>query len=113
MVWRSFGREGLVSFIREHLRLAQLFADWVKADSRFELSAPVMMGVVCFRLKTGTDAESDRKNAQMVESINAGGQTYLMQTKLRGRAVMRLGLGNLLTTEEHVRRAWEIIQAAV
>src|SRR6476469_3116045 len=113
MVWRNFGREGLAAFIREHLRLAQLFASWVKADPRFELSAPPMMGVVCFRLKAGSDAESDRKNAQMVESINAGGQTYLMQTKLRGRTVMRLGLGNLLTTEAHVRRAWEIIQAAV
>jgi hypothetical protein len=32
---------------------------------------------------------------------------------LRGRIVMRLGLGNILTTEEHVRRVWEIIQAAV
>ncbi len=116
MVWRSFGREGLAAFIREHLRLAHLFAGWVKADPRFELSAPVVMGVVCcFRLKTGKpgDAESDRKNAQMVESINAGGQTYFMQTKLRGRTVMRLGLGNLLTTEEHVRRAWEIIQTAI
>jgi aromatic-L-amino-acid decarboxylase len=113
MVWRNFGREGLAAFIREHLRLAQLFASWVKADPRFELSAPVMMGVVCFRLKTASDAESDRKNAQMVESINAGGETYLMQTKLRGRTVMRLGLGNLLTKEEHVARAWEIIRNAV
>jgi hypothetical protein len=36
-----------------------------------------------------------------------------MQTKLRGRTVMRLGLGNILTTDEHVRRVWEIIRAAV
>jgi hypothetical protein len=26
---------------------------------------------------------------------------------------MRLGLGNLLTAEEHVRRVWEIIREAV
>jgi aromatic-L-amino-acid/L-tryptophan decarboxylase len=110
MVWRAFGREGLAAHIREHLRLAKLFAGWVNEDGRFELSAPVVMGVVCFRLKGGSDAESDRHNAQIVETINAGGQAYLMQTKLRGRAVMRLGLGNLLTTEEHVRRVWEIIR---
>jgi len=113
MVWRTFGREGLAARIRDHLRLAELFASWVKEDPRFELSAPTVMGVVCFRLKCANDAESDRRNAQMVESINAGGETYLMQTKLRGRAVMRLGLGNLLTTEEHVRRVWEIIRAAI
>jgi len=113
MVWRAFGREGLAARIREQVRLAQVFASWVKEDPRFELSAPVMMGVVCFRLKAADNTEADRKNARTVETINATGQTYLMQTKLKGRIVMRLGLGNILTTEDHVRRAWEIIQGAV
>jgi aromatic-L-amino-acid decarboxylase len=113
MVWRAFGREGLAARIREHVRLAQLFASWVQSDDRFELSAPVMMGVVCFRLKCANDAESDKRNSQVVEAINAAGEAYLMQTKLKGRAVMRLGLGNLLTTEEHLARVWEIIRAAV
>ncbi|HEV2806071.1 MAG TPA: pyridoxal-dependent decarboxylase [Chthoniobacterales bacterium] len=112
MVWRTFGREGLAARIRDHLRLAQLFAAWVKEDSRFELSAPTLMGVVCFRFKAANDAESDRRNAQLVETINAGGETYLMQTKLRGRSVMRLGLGNVLTTEEHLARVWRIIRDA-
>jgi aromatic-L-amino-acid decarboxylase len=113
MVWRTFGREGLAARIRDHLRLAQLFTAWVKQDPRFELSAPTVMGVVCFRLKCANDAESDRRNAQIVESINAAGEAYLMQTKLRGRTVMRLGLGNLLTTEEHLARVWEIVRGAV
>ena len=113
MVWRTFGREGLAARIREHLRLAELFAAWVKDDPRFELAAPVMMGVVCFRFKAADNAESDKRNARTVETINATGETYLMQTKLKGRTVMRLGLGNLLTTEDHVRRVWEIIRTAV
>src|SRR5438105_315661 len=53
VVWRTFGREGLAALIRDHLRLANLFADWVRNDKRFELAAPVGMGVVCFRLATG------------------------------------------------------------
>src|SRR5947209_1299158 len=113
MVWRTFGRQGLAARIREHLRLAQLFTKWVKADARFELSAPTVMGVVCFRFKAANDSESDRRNAQLVETINAGGEAYLMQTKLRGRTVMRLGLGNVLTTEEHLARVWQIIRDAV
>ena len=113
MVWRTFGREGLAARIRDHLRLAQLFAGWIREDTRFELSAPVVMGVVCFRLRSDNDAESDRKNAQIVEAINAAGEAYLMQTKLRGRVVMRLGLGNLLTTEEHLARVWQLIRDAV
>ena len=72
-----------------------------------------MMGVVCFRLLGSNDAEADRRNSKVVEAINAGGQAYLMQTKLHGRVVMRVGMGNLLTKEEHLRRVWEIIRAAV
>jgi aromatic-L-amino-acid decarboxylase len=112
VVWRAFGREGIAARIREHLRLAQLFAGWVKEDPRFEISAPVMMGVVCFRLKNADDKAADKKNSETVASINASGKAYLTQTKLRGRIVMRLGLGNILTTEEHVRRVWDIIRAA-
>ncbi len=113
VVWRAFGREGIAARIRDHLRLAQLFAGWIKDDPRFEIAAPVMMGVVCFRLKGADDKAADKKNSEVVASINASGKAYLTQTKLRGRIVMRLGLGNILTTEEHVRRVWEIIQAAV
>jgi aromatic-L-amino-acid/L-tryptophan decarboxylase len=113
MVWRTFGREGLAAHIREHLRLAELFASWVKDDARFEISAPIVMGVVCFRVRGDNDAEADRRNSRIVETINAGGETYLMQTKLKGRVVMRVGFGNLLTEEKHLRRVWEIIRDTV
>ena len=114
VVWRAFGRDGLAARIRDHLRLAKLFADWIQEDKRFELSAPVMMGVVCFRCKVGGghDEKIDIINSQIVERINASGRAYLTQTKLRGRTVMRIGLGNILTTEEHLRNIWEMIRKA-
>lgn len=121
VVWRAFGREGIAARIREHLRLAKLFAEWLRSDKRFELSAPVSMGVVCFRLVT-LDESSRRSvpqvrlgpkadvNSEIVDRINASGRAYLTQTKLRGRTVMRIGLGNVLTTEQHLRNVWELIQ---
>lgn len=118
VVWRSFGREGMAATIREHLRLARLFAEWVGNDKRFELAAPVVMPVVCFRLVVGDEAsrrsaEKADVNSEIVRRINASGRVYITQTKLRGRTVMRIGLGNVLTTEDHVRRAWELIQSEV
>jgi aromatic-L-amino-acid decarboxylase len=116
MVFRSFGRAGMSARIREPVRLANLLADWIKLDDRFELAAPVSMAVVCFRF-VGNDESSRRRseakadlNSHIVESINASGRAYLTQTKLRGRTVMRIGLGNVLTTEEHLRNVWEMIQ---
>ena len=49
VIWRSLGRAGVVARLREQIRLANLLADWIKKDDRFELSAQPSMGVVCFR----------------------------------------------------------------
>src|SRR5438552_5845640 len=110
VIWRSLGREGIVERLCEQIRLANLLASWIKKDNRFELAAPVSMGVVCFRFVRVDKDEIDRSNSEIVERINSSGRAYLTQTKLRGRTVMRIGLGNVLTMEEHLRKAWEIIQ---
>jgi aromatic-L-amino-acid decarboxylase len=74
------------------------------------------MPVVCFRFVAGvadaglTNANTDKLNSEIVERINASGRAYLTQTKLRGRTVMRIGLGNILTAEGHLRKGWEMIQ---
>jgi aromatic-L-amino-acid/L-tryptophan decarboxylase len=128
VIWRSLGREGIIGRLREQIRLANLFAEWVRQDNRFEISAPVSMGVVCFRFvggaalspckeetargRAGSIDRLDRINSNIVERINASGRAYLTQTKLRGRTVMRIGLGNVLTTEVHVRKGWEMIREA-
>ena len=110
MVWRAFGRKGIAARIRDHLRLAKLFAEWVESDERFELAAPVVMGVVCFRFVGAVSDKIDNLNSMLVERINASGRGYITQTKLRGQTVMRIGLGNILTTEQHLRNVWELIQ---
>lgn len=112
MVLRSFGRMGIVSRLREHCRLAQLFASWVDADKSFARAAPVTMGIVCFRYEPDGAAgdEVDALNEKIVERVNAGGRTYLTHTRLNGVVVMRIGLGNVLTTEEHLAEAWQVIR---
>jgi aromatic-L-amino-acid decarboxylase len=133
VIFRSFGREGMAARLREFVRLANVLAEWIKSDHRFELAAPFSMGVVCFRFigRDGSpsrppyparpaiapyhsnrpdESEIDQLNSEIVEKINASGRAYLTQTKLRGQTVMRIGLGNVLTTEDHLRKAWEMIQ---
>src|SRR5438445_5009004 len=110
VIWRSLGRDGIVERLCEQIRLANLLASWIKSDNRFELAAPISMGVVCFRFVRADKGEIDRSNSEIVERINSSGRAYLTQTKLRGRTVMRIGLGNVLTMEEHLRKAWELIR---
>ncbi len=52
----------------------------------------------------------DRFNEALLQRLNATGEVYLSHTRLHGRTVLRLAVGNLRTTEKHVARAWELIQ---
>jgi aromatic-L-amino-acid decarboxylase len=103
-VLRCYGAEGLRAMHREHIRLARLFADWVEADPGWELAAPLRFSLVVFR-RNGTDEE----NEAIVERANRSGEIFLSHTRLDGRYVLRLAIGNARTTEEDVRRAWEVL----
>lgn len=112
MILRFFGAEGIRARLSEHIRLAHLFADWVDAEADFERLAPVPFSVVCFRARPRgrqwTEPELEALNARLLDAMNATGEVFLSHTKLDGRYVLRLAVGNLRTEERHVRRAWEI-----
>jgi aromatic-L-amino-acid decarboxylase len=117
MVIRYFGHEGLAARIREHCRLAKLFASWIEASPDWELLAPVPLGLVCFRAcPSGNDkseeAEAKRLdvlNEAIMHSVNAGGRALLSHTKLNDKLTLRLSIGNIRTTEKHVRQVWELL----
>jgi aromatic-L-amino-acid decarboxylase len=106
-VIRHYGVEGLEAYIREHVRLAQLFAFWIESDDRFELCAPHPLNLVCFRLRA-----SDEANKKLMGTLNASGDLFLTHTKLNDQFVLRMAIGSPATREEHVRAAWERLQAA-
>lgn len=112
MVFRTFGEEGLRARIREHLRLARLLASWIDADPDFELMAPVTMAVVCFRARfVGVNnSRSDALNESTVRAVNATGEAYLTHTTLGERTAIRLAIGNVLTTQQHVESCWALIR---
>jgi len=105
-VLRYFGREGITRILRAHLKLARDLEQWIAADSRFELAAPVVFSLVCFRFRG-----SDRDNRELLDRINASGRAFLSGTTLHGRFVLRLAIGNVATTVDDVRQTWEWIRS--
>ena len=104
-VLRCYGREGLQRLIREHVRLAELFEGWVRAEPGWELSAPRQFSLVCFRLDAPDDV-----NEALLDRVNASGEAFLSHTKLDGRYVLRLAIGQERTSEPDVRRAWDVLR---
>jgi aromatic-L-amino-acid decarboxylase len=104
-VLRCYGRRGLQERIREHVRLAALFEEWVRADSAWEVVAPRPFSVVCFRLRG-----SDEANERLLERVNASGEIFISHTRLANRYVLRLAVGSFRTVEDDVRVAWDVLR---
>jgi aromatic-L-amino-acid/L-tryptophan decarboxylase len=100
-----YGAEGVRKHIRQAIRLAELFESWVRDEPGWELCAPRPFSVVCFRREG-----SDKENAALLERVNATGEIFISHTKLDGRYVLRFAVGNERTTEDDVRRAWNVLR---
>ena len=108
-VMRYFGQEGLVERIREHCRLARVFASWVEESKDFELMADVPFALVCFRACPKGVEDLDALNEKIMNEINASGEAYLSHTKLNGKFTLRLSVGSIRVEERHLRKVWDLL----
>lgn len=115
-VIRYFGIEGLQARLREHCRLARLFASWVEASDDWEMMAPVPFALVCFRARVsepGTivngDDQLNRLNERLMNSVNASGEAYISHTKLNGKFTLRLSVGSIRVEERHIDKVWRLL----
>jgi aromatic-L-amino-acid/L-tryptophan decarboxylase len=103
-VLRCHGRSGLERNVRSGVELAAQFERWVIETDGWEVSAPRRFSVVCFRL-----IGEDERNRALLEAVNASGEIFLSHAVLNGRYVLRLAVGQMRTTEDDVRRAWDVL----
>uniref|UniRef100_A0A8C1NG43 Aromatic-L-amino-acid decarboxylase n=1 Tax=Cyprinus carpio TaxID=7962 RepID=A0A8C1NG43_CYPCA len=103
-VFRMYGLKGLQAYIRKHVGLAKEFESLVKADQRFEISADVVLGLVCFRLKG-----SNELNEILLKRINSARKIHLVPCQLAGKFVLRFAVCARTTESRHVREAWSHI----
>jgi aromatic-L-amino-acid decarboxylase len=119
---RYFGAEGMAARIREHVRLAQLLAQWIDAEPGWERLAPVPFSTVCLRHVPAALADRettpdvapalDAHNEAILAEVNRSGRIYLSHTKLADRYAIRVTLGNLRASEDHLRQCWALLQQA-
>ncbi|XVS62118.1 pyridoxal phosphate-dependent decarboxylase family protein [Actinosynnema sp. CA-299493] len=105
-VLRWYGAEGLRAHLRHGIALARRFADHVRADERFEITAPHPFSLVCFRLRA-----DDTTNAELLHRLNATGELLLSHTEVHGRHTLRMATGGPTTTTAHIDAAWQRISA--
>lgn len=104
-VLRHYGAEGIRHHIREHIHLATEFARWVSADEGFLLAAPPALNLVCLRHRAG-----DGATQAIMERVNQSGHALLSHTRLDGRYVIRVAIGQTRTEHRHVKALWTLLQ---
>lgn len=103
-VMRYFGRVGLVAILRRSLKMAAWLGERISDSTRFELVAPVNMGLVCFRSRQGDDA-----TRELMNRINSSGALFVSHTVLNGSFTIRVAIGNIRTQWEDVEELWSAI----
>ena len=106
-VLRHYGLEGLRAHIRRHIAWAAELTEWVEDDDRFELAAPTVVSLVCFRHKGG-----DETNRRIMDAVNKSGRAFMSHTTLEGRFTLRVAIGSPQTERHHIEELWTLIQSA-
>jgi len=103
-VIRYYGINGIQQHIRGHIESAKMLSELIMKDERFEIMAPTILNLVCFRYKT-----SDQFNKLLLNELNKSGELYLVHTKLNNKYTLRFSIGQTNTTKDHVLNAWKFI----
>jgi len=112
-VIRNYGVTGIQEKIREHIDIATKFEQWILESEDFEILTPRTLNLVCFRYKPKgiTDKqELNVINERILDLLNSSGKIYLSHTKLNGKYTLRMVIGQTYVTQEHVKKAWKLIQ---
>uniref|UniRef100_A0A915KHL9 Dopa decarboxylase n=1 Tax=Romanomermis culicivorax TaxID=13658 RepID=A0A915KHL9_ROMCU len=104
-VIRMYGVEGLRRYIREHVRLAKKFEQLLKTDNRFEITNDVILGLVCFRLRTNNEI-----NQKFLTKINASGKLHMVPASVNEKFIIRFCVCAERATDKDIFVAFEIIR---
>ena len=116
-VLRSYGATGIRQMVRHHVAMAQEFAQRIGEDDRFEIVAPHPFSLVCFRCRAadGSDAateSADRATDAIAAAVNGSGAAYLTPSKLDGRSIIRVAVGQARTDRAQMDMLWKTISEA-
>jgi len=116
-VLRSYGAAGIRQMVRHHVAMAQEFAQRLSEDPRFEIVAPHPFPLVCFRCRAADDSPAARDAADsatdaIAAAVNTSGIAYLTPSKLDGRSIIRVAVGQSRTDRSQMDMLWKLISEA-
>ena len=126
MTIKQYGATALGQAIENNIYQAKRLGSLVTESDDFELLAPVVLSIVCFRyvpedlreqLNSGdsaTRASSEKKldelNSEITFRVQRGGDAYISNATIRGKFALRSCITNYRTTENDMSTLLDIIR---
>ena len=117
-VWLTlqyYGTRRIAETIGEDISLAAYLGEVVSKAEDFELLAPVELSICCFRYVPAgvkSEAELDRLNERIMESVQKGGRAYLSNATVHGHFALRACITNFRTTKSDIDETVAAIREA-
>ncbi len=111
-VIRSFGVNGLQTKLREHIKLAEYAENKLVESGKFEILAPRLFNVICFRFVPSVDFSNDELNtinSELLDYLNSTGSVYLTHTKLNEKYAIRLVIAQTNVEQKHIDKVLNLI----
>jgi L-2,4-diaminobutyrate decarboxylase len=108
----TVGVEGLRAHVERLWELGRELAALVRESGDFELALEPECNIVCFRHHCPPGTDPDAHQERIRSTVNASGQFYVVQTKLRGVTWLRCALMNAATTRDDLLRMLAALRAA-
>lgn len=113
-VLRNFGTNEIRRRIRNHIQMVQELTEIIRLEPDYEIMMPSPLSMVCFRFHPQSleDEEAlNNLNRNLLEAVNASGNTFMTHTKIKGAFVIRLVAGQTYVEGRHLQEVWEFIKA--
>ncbi|KAI9803130.1 MAG: hypothetical protein M1833_001201 [Piccolia ochrophora] len=135
-VLRTYGAQGLKSYVREHIRLGKLFASWIDSSRDiFKILTEPAFALTAFHVDSslGPDdgafgdsglasngdhaAETQSRSLtdvneltkEVYETVNRRGEIFLTSSVVNGIYIIRVVSANARTEEKYLRKAFNIL----
>ncbi len=112
-VIRNFGVKGIRQRFREQIQWARELEMSIARQPDFEVMTERTLNLVCFRCHPQDlqdENQLDKLNEKLEQKLNASGRLFLTHTRVKGKYVLRMVIGQTYVQQRHVREAWAFIQ---
>ncbi|HJT29080.1 MAG TPA: pyridoxal-dependent decarboxylase [Pyrinomonadaceae bacterium] len=111
MTLQYYGSRRIAAAISEDIALAAYMGELVSKADDLELLAPVELSICCFRY-VARDAELDRLNERIMETVQKGGRAYLSNATVNGKFALRACITNFRTTKADIEETVAAVREA-